>query len=384
MKVFFTIITKSYLAQARVLAAQLAEFHPNIKYLVFLVDNPDGYFEPKEEKFEIIQLSEILDPDWWPKVTGYYTAYELCNAAKPFAHEYLLKKKGFDCTVYLDSDIYILGSLQCAFDELEGHSFLITPHLIKPDISLSQEIIELGILWSGVFNGGFVAINFCDESLAFLEWWKNRLVWNCTHQRGFREVDQSWLSFAPVYYDNCKISKNPSLNIAYWNFHERNLILSEDEYVIAGDRKAVMLHLSGWDLNVPEKLTKYDVFIHKMNLAESRAWEFMSKRYFSLLNDAGVELFSTFPYSFDTANDGSIITPEMRKNYLRRLREAIKNKEFLRSIFEYPEDYKEATKNAKKTSFRLALREVMLAAKIAIQRRITAFSLHESKSNIRE
>ena len=56
MKVFFTIITKSYLAQARVLAAQLAEFHPNIKFLVVLVDNQDGYFDPAKEKFEKIMF----------------------------------------------------------------------------------------------------------------------------------------------------------------------------------------------------------------------------------------------------------------------------------------------------------------------------------------
>jgi hypothetical protein len=139
----------------------LSEFHPGLKFLVILVDNPDGYFVPTKEKFEIIQLSEILDPDWWPKVTGYYTAYELCNAAKPYVHEYLLTKRNFETTIYLDSDIYVLDSLEAALAELKNHSFVITPHLLKPDLFFSSEILEITLIWSGIFNGGFVVLRRC-------------------------------------------------------------------------------------------------------------------------------------------------------------------------------------------------------------------------------
>jgi len=54
-----TIISKNYLAHARVLAHSFREYHPNLPFYVLLVDRIDGYFDPTEEPFTIIPLEQL-------------------------------------------------------------------------------------------------------------------------------------------------------------------------------------------------------------------------------------------------------------------------------------------------------------------------------------
>lgn len=362
MRVFFTIITKSHLAQARVLAVQLAEFHPNIKFLVVLVDNPDGYFDPAKEKFEIIQLSEILDPDWWPKVTGYYTAYELCNAAKPYVHEYLLTKRNFETTVYLDSDIFVLGSLQCVLDEINGHAFLITPHLLDADLSFLQQRLEMILIWSGIFNGGFIVMRKCAEAQKFLEWWKRRLMEQCLHNYGFQEVDQSWLNFAPALFENCKISRNRGLNVGHWNLAERPLKL-KDRGVFTEDQQVLFLHFSGWDYREPFRISKFDFTTFQLSDSGMAAWEQEAKNYAKLLLECGIEETAHWPYSYGRDVYGHKITPEMRRKYWS----VVTSGAVCDSVFDRPERYLAVLPEAPRNGVRRAMKELILAIKNSVR-----------------
>jgi hypothetical protein len=332
---FFTIATKSYLAHARVLLERVKCHHPDGRRCLVLVDEPDGFFEPDREDFAIVQLSSIIPIEQFKEMSGYYTAYELCNAAKPFVHEYFLARQRAAVTVYLDSDIFLIGSLESAIAEVDEHPFLITPHLLSPDLDFKEEELELIMIWCGIYNGGFTIVRSCDESLSFLEWWKKRLRFNCIHSFGFREVDQSWLNFAPALFPKARVSGNPALNIGYWNLFERQLSLDETENVLAGRERAVFFHFSGWSYRKPDELTRHRVTKHKMNADERAAWAFLSNSYTKLLYGAGVEQAAGWPYSFDKAENGSQITAEMRRAFL----ELSRGGQVVQSIFENPSLY---------------------------------------------
>jgi hypothetical protein len=54
-----TIVSKNYLPYARVLMGSLAERHPELARFVLLVDEIDGYFDPKAEPFTVVGLDEL-------------------------------------------------------------------------------------------------------------------------------------------------------------------------------------------------------------------------------------------------------------------------------------------------------------------------------------
>jgi hypothetical protein len=333
--VFFTIATKSYLAHARVLLERVKRYHPEAARCLVLVDKPEGFFDPDSEDFSIVQLSSIIPKRQFREMSGYYTAYELCNAAKPFAHEYFLARQGAAMTIYLDSDIFLLAPLETAIAEVGEHPFLITPHLLSPDLDFKEKELESIMIWCGIYNGGFIIVRSCDESLSFLEWWKKRLRFDCIHSFGLREVDQSWLNFAPALFPKARVSRNPALNIGYWNLFERQLSLDASQNILTRRQLAVFFHFSGWNYRKPEEVTRHRVTKHEMDADERAAWAFLSSSYTKLLYGAGVKQASGWPYSFDKAENGSQITAEMRRAFL----ELSRSGQVVQSIFENPSLY---------------------------------------------
>ena len=316
-KVIFTIITKSYLAFARVMAKELRARHPEIPFYVFLADRPDGFFQPEQEPFTIISLDEFFPSALMPTLTGYYTAYEFCNAARPSAHLYLANKIGVERWLYLDGDIFVCGEVDSLFEELDDCSILLTSHILKPvEIRISEQL-ELNFLRAGIYNSGCVGLKNTATTIDFLHWWKERLIWNCLHCEPGLEVDQSWLNFVPVLFPEVKVLKRLEVNVAYWNFHERELELDANGEVRVAGVRIPFLHFSGWNWRDPEKIS-----IHASPILGSsmKAWNNLRDTYRQRLLDESVETTITWPYSFGKTTDGQDISPSMRRNFLNYCR----------------------------------------------------------------
>ncbi len=58
-----TIVSKNYLAYARTLMNSVAEFHPEWKRHVLLVDEVNGRFDPGAESFELLRVSDLPLPE---------------------------------------------------------------------------------------------------------------------------------------------------------------------------------------------------------------------------------------------------------------------------------------------------------------------------------
>ena len=325
-RAIFTIITKSYLAFVRVMAKELRTRHPEMPFYVFLADRPDGSFQPEQEPFAIIPLEEYFPAELMPTMTGYYTAYEFCNALKPFAHLHLAAKIGAERWFYLDSDIFVCGSFNSLFEELDGCSILLTSHILKPVALEISERMELSFLRAGTYNGGFVGLKNTAVATAFLHWWQERLVWNCLSAEPGLEVDQSWLNFVPLLFPEVKVLKRPEVNVAYWNLHERELELDAVGDVRVAGTKIPFLHFSGWDWRDPEKISKwyYPEDISKQGSSSlgssAGAWHFLRDTYRQCLLDESVATTSAWPYSFGKSADGQDISPAMRRKFLNHCR----------------------------------------------------------------
>jgi hypothetical protein len=315
----FTIVTKSHLAYAKALAVKVEKFHPGARFAIFVTD-PEGMGESAgASTAEILPAANLFEDNTFRLMTGYYTADELCNACKPWAHAALMRDQSVKVTLYLDSDIYLTGPLNRLVEDLGSKAILLTPHVIKPLVDGAPEDLERAFLEGGIFNGGCLVLRRSAEADAFLGWWKQRLRFQCLRFVPGLCVDQSWLNFVPALFpsDEVAVCRRPGVNVGHWNMHERELTFDEHEGFKADGDPVAFVHFSGWDWRNPEVPSKYA-------LTEAghgkEGWARAGREYRDLLLAQGIEESSHLPYAFAKARDGSAIDLAMRRKYLNAIR----------------------------------------------------------------
>jgi len=160
--------------------------------------------------------------------------------------------------MYFDPDTFVFGNLQNIEDELQNNKeIILTPHILSPiplDGKMPTEHLFLNF---GTYNLGFIGIKNPKENIPFFKWWGER-----TYNIGYDRVadglfvDQLWMNFAPVFYDNVVVSKNLGLNMGPWNLHERFLTF-QNKWIVNQDTELVFYHFSNYKYKTPEVLASY-------------------------------------------------------------------------------------------------------------------------------
>ena len=217
-----TIISRNYLAHARTLAHSFRQFHPDAPVFVCLVDRVDGAFDPAREPFELIEAHALGIRDF-EAMAFQYDVMELNTAVKPFVLEQLLFERGVEQLLYLDPDILVLSPVSWLFDQLDRASILLTPHATRPyeDAKLPGEHL---LLQTGAYNLGFIGVAATAQARSMLRWWQGHCHDECAvrPEEGLF-VDQKWVDLVPSFYPETRILRDPGLNVAYWNLHERQV-----------------------------------------------------------------------------------------------------------------------------------------------------------------
>src|SRR5882724_10368040 len=125
-----TVVAKSSLSLARVLADSFRRYHPETPFFVLLSDEVDGYFDPASEPFQILRLADLGIPDL-ARFRFHYTRQELMYAATPYLLTYLLER-GFSGAAFLKQESLVVGELTPVLELLGRRSIALTPHLLEP------------------------------------------------------------------------------------------------------------------------------------------------------------------------------------------------------------------------------------------------------------
>ena len=235
MNAVFTICAKNYLPRARTLGDSIRRLHPDLAFHVFLVDEPDGRVEPAQERFHTTTVSSIAIPHF-RQMAFKYNVLELSCAVKPYCFQHLFREHGYDRLIYFDPDVFVYSGLEVVFSLLDDAFLVLTPHLTKLEDAASSATPLNSFLFVGAYNLGFAAVRNCEKSKAFVSWWADRLA-----DDGFADhldaqhVDQKWMDLAPgLLGDDLVISRDPGLNAAQWNMHERRLATELGRYLMDG------------------------------------------------------------------------------------------------------------------------------------------------------
>jgi glycosyltransferase involved in cell wall biosynthesis len=309
-----TIISKNYLAHARVLAESFVKRHPEIPFFVLLVDRNDGAISPGREAFEMIELEDLDAPDLL-RLCFQYSVIELNTAVKPYLLEHLFEERGFDRLIYFDPDILVVDRLDEIWGLLDEHSIVLTPHLTEPVEDDGKKPSEIDILLSGTYNLGFLGLAKSDAAARLLTWWQERLYDRCVvaHDEGLF-TDQRWMDLVPGFFDDAHVLRGPGYNVAYWNLHCRRVTVERDRVRVNGE-PAFFFHFSGLDPHAPLGISRHQ---NRFRLDELGDLEKIFDRYRKLLFAAGYEALKGLPYAFAKFDNGVAI-PELARSLYRRL-----------------------------------------------------------------
>jgi glycosyltransferase involved in cell wall biosynthesis len=315
----FTIVSKNYLSFSRTLLSSVQNHHPEWDRFVLLADEIDNKFDPKNESFHLINLSEIKLPDI-NKFLFRYTILELNTAVKPWVFSWLFNEKKYDKVIYIDPDIYVyspLTEVERALDS--GKLMVLTPHLTG-FLDDDKRPSELNILQAGTYNLGFLAVSKHHDTERFLKWWQSKLEFNCTVDiPNALFVDQKWMDLTPGFFEDVYILHHPGYNVAYWNLKHRTVTKNGESYFVNGKR-LVFFHFSGINPSNPNTLSKHQ---NRFTLKNIGAAAQLVQEYADAVLSHGHEETKKWSYYYGSFHDGVKISDFLRIAY--RNNEKIQN-----------------------------------------------------------
>lgn len=312
-----TVVSKNYLALARVFAESFLEHHPEGRVFALLVDRPGGSVDPAREPFELVPLEALDLPD--PAALCFkYSILELNTAVKPRFFEYLLRRHGCETLAFFDPDVLVLDRLDDLYGEIARRSLVVTPHITHP-YDDDRHPGEIEILQAGVFNLGFLGMANRPETRRFLTWWGARLADRCALEpEAGMHVDQKWVDLAPAFFEDVHVLRDPEYNVAYWNLHERGARLAGRGSKLALDgRRLAFFHFSGFDPDRPGDLSKHQ---DRFRLADFPVLRPLFADYRERLLAAGHAETRRLAYGYAHFHDGTRI-PDAARTLYRRLGE---------------------------------------------------------------
>jgi len=243
-----TIASASYGSYVRVLAARWHEFHPHLPFCALFVD---GGAPALEEGTRVVSCEDVgLSSAEVEIRRGIYNLREFCLSLKAELLKALLAE-GYDAAVYLDPDTGLYADLEDVGHAAATYGIALAPHLLRPPPRDGLYPSDFEILKTGVFNGGLIAVG--RDAKPFLEWWSGHLRRDCLDELGDGfHADQTWLQSIPQYFRYTALF-DPTLNVAHWNVHERDLEHVEGRYLVAG-KPLRTFHFSQFDPDNPDSL----------------------------------------------------------------------------------------------------------------------------------
>lgn len=306
-----TVVAKSCLSFARVLARSFHRHHPDVPFFVLLADQVDGQFDPRAEPFSLIELADLELPRP-ERLRFHYAQQPLSYACTPWLLSHLLRQ-GFTRVVFFKQETLILDDVGSLFGRLETASIVITPHLLAPPES-EAVARELNILLSGTFNVGLLGVARTSEAYRFLSWWQDRVYAHCLHDvASGMHFEQRWLDLAPAYFDAIHVLRDAAYNVGHWNLPERRVEVTASGDVLVDGTPCRVFRFSGYRPDHPTAVTQYNERLSWDTVGASRA---VFERFRQALLQEGYERTSRWPYAFAAFDNGVPIPAVARLLYM--------------------------------------------------------------------
>jgi hypothetical protein len=305
----FTICAINYLSKALVLFESFNRHNSSDDFVIVLIGRKkDIQIKYTHSKLKILWADE-LNISSFNQLAFKYDVIEFSTCIKPMIMKDFIQK--YDVVMYIDPDIKIYSSFEPLYNDLQTASIALTPHSMTPiDDGCKPGDVEL--LRFGAYNLGFVAVKKSDDAIKFVNWWSDRLFDYCFYEpQAGMAVDQKWVDLAPAYFNNVKILKDPGYNVAFWNLHERKLSIGNDNITVNGSTPLKFIHFSSFNAKNPAAIANKQSRFAAGSRPDFIAHAEVYAKDFNRLNTG----LDATPYCYDTFEDGTPISPTLRRFY---------------------------------------------------------------------
>ncbi len=235
MKCFVTICSEQYLPYYRVQYESIKK-HSNVEPLLYFI----GDNEPTN-------LGTVINITSWKSNYSDLLTH-ICSIRPNVVLDAF--KRGYNEVLFLGADVVFYDNPDSIFNKISD--VVITPHITSPlpedGLFPSNETIA----WAGYLNSDVVFWNNHGITRNFLNWQAKTQETKCVNgPKTF--LDQTWLNYVTSFLD-AEIIKDPSWNVSYWNFKQRNLNFREGKPFV-GNIPLLCYQFSGIDLHNPERIS---------------------------------------------------------------------------------------------------------------------------------
>ena len=308
-RVACTIVSANYLHFGWALAESFLKYHPDDEFHLLLVDQLPKDFTSRNPKVQVLEVEKLGLPSF-RSLAFKFDILELNTGVKPSFMKYLFAL-GADKVIYFDPDIYLFQSAELIYKALDSASIVLTPHILSPTLD-PEHVYEKDLLATGVFNLGFVAVANSVQGKGFLDWWEERcLNFGFNDLRSGLFVDQKWVIFAPCFFDEVCILRDPGCNVAYWNLHERSITVEDGTFRINGESPLIFFHYSGYSLKFPDRLSSKLRIPQIINDGLRQVLDFYAER----LEANGARTYEKYKYAYTNFSNGSLVPLLARRLY---------------------------------------------------------------------
>lgn len=321
----FTIVAKNYIGLARILGHSLSKVNPDINFKIFVADEfPQNV---KSLPDNVVISRKVLDysSEEWTDMSFKYDLTEFCTSIKPGVFKYLFAQ-GYDKVLYFDPDIYIFSSINTILQRLEDYDMVLTPQIVGIHIDYTGEHPEWAMNVNGIFNLGFCGMRKSLITDKIILWWQKRLKTECFADRTIGNfTDQKWMDWMPGLLSNehLYISHDLGMNMAPWNYFERELFKKDDTLYVRfrtndnpqHEFRLVFIHFAGYDYHK----MKQGFIVRKRieNLQEYKDLHLATDIYCkAIANNKDIfDEFITLPYTYSSYDNGIPISTFHRRLY---------------------------------------------------------------------
>lgn len=245
MRSIFSITTNSHVPQGLAALNSLrATFNhdenKNTKYIIFTTDDIP-YKANKIDGIDIVHIYNLNLPDCSALLNNAssrnLTQNEILQnvniqdtvrwAIKPCLIEHLLSS--YQETIYIDSDLYFINNISDIINSIQNIG--LSPHFrpygtteVFGWMKDNNTIGDTNVFTDGYFNGGFLIAKNTPIALKAIDWWKRCCVSRCeiNKELGFY-VDQKYLDFMYMHFNNIDKINDLGCNIAEWNIYSYHI-----------------------------------------------------------------------------------------------------------------------------------------------------------------
>jgi hypothetical protein len=196
---------------------------------------------------------------------------------------------------------------------LEVHAAVFTPHALSPYDGDGRPS-DRDLLRFGTCNLGFFAVRRSEAAKAMLRWWHERCHRECFYEPHLGlGVDQKWIDLAFFFFEGMGILRDPGLNVAFWNLHERHISRTSKGWYVNNHSILSFVHFSSFvesnEQAVADKQTRYPVGSRQDFVLAADVYRDYLRRSKALV------IVEDPSYRYGRFENGDAISPALRRFY---------------------------------------------------------------------